>query len=140
MTAATAPIRLDVNYLRSPLVANLKRVAREPHDRYRYRRGPEYAQDFLGYDRRELAALARVSSKRFARVGNSLAIGPIRPGSTLLDHARGGGMLNDEVENCVLRIAPGIRCESSSPRRDGHVGVRTGAGTISAQRHLCRPF
>jgi arsenite methyltransferase len=90
--ATTAPIHFDVSYLRSQVIATYDRVAREPHDHYHFHRGPEYAHDFLGYDREELAALPRLATERFAGVGNPLAIGPVKAGATVLDHACGGGM------------------------------------------------
>jgi len=90
--ATTAPVNFDINYLRTQVVATYDRVAREPDAHYHFHRGPDYAHDFLGYDRDELAAIPRISTERFAGVGNPLAIGPITPGSTVLDHACGGGM------------------------------------------------
>jgi arsenite methyltransferase len=90
--ATTAPFNFDVNSLRSQVVATYERVAREPHAHYHFHRGPAYAHDFLGYDKEELSALPAVATARFAGVGNPLAIGPIEPGATVLDHACGGGM------------------------------------------------
>jgi arsenite methyltransferase len=90
--ATTAPRNFDVNDLRSQVVATYDRVAREPEAHYHFHRGPDYAQDFLGYDEDELAALPAIATARFAGVGNPLAIGPIQPGATVLDHACGGGM------------------------------------------------
>jgi arsenite methyltransferase len=90
--ATTAPANFDVNYLRTQVVATYDRVVREPNAHYHFHRGPDYAHDFLGYASDELAALPRISTERFAGVGNPLAIGPIAPGATVLDHACGGGM------------------------------------------------
>jgi arsenite methyltransferase len=90
--ATTAPVNFDVNHLRSQVVATYDRVAREPNAPYHFHRGPDYAHDFLGYDKAELIALPAIGTARFAGVGNPLAIGPIEPGSTVLDHACGGGM------------------------------------------------
>jgi ubiquinone/menaquinone biosynthesis C-methylase UbiE len=45
----------------------------------------------LGYDREELNALPTLATERFAGVGNPLAIGPIRSGEVVLDHACGAG-------------------------------------------------
>lgn len=90
--ATTAPVNFDVNYLRSQVIATYDQVAREPNAHYHFHRGPDYAHDFLGYDRDELDALPAIASERFAGVGNPLAVGPVVPGSTVLDHACGGGM------------------------------------------------
>jgi ubiquinone/menaquinone biosynthesis C-methylase UbiE len=90
--ATTAPVNFDINSLRTQVIATYDRVARDPNAHYHFHRGPEYARDFLGYDSEELAAIPRISTERFAGVGNPLAIGPIAPGSRVLDHACGGGM------------------------------------------------
>jgi arsenite methyltransferase len=70
-------------------------VARGPHAAYHFHRGPEYAATFLCYDRKELAALPATATVRFAGVGNPVAIGPVRAGETVLDHACGAGLSND---------------------------------------------
>lgn len=90
--ATTAPVNFDINSLRTQVIATYDRVARDPNAHYHFHRGPQYARDFLGYDSEELAAIPRISTERFAGVGNPLAIGPIAPGSRVLDHACGGGM------------------------------------------------
>jgi ubiquinone/menaquinone biosynthesis C-methylase UbiE len=74
------------------VIATYDQVAREPNAHYHFHRGPDYAHDFLGYNRDELDALPAIASERFAGVGNPLAVGPIEPGSVVLDHACGGGM------------------------------------------------
>lgn len=90
--ATTCPTGFDINYLRSQVLATYDRVACEPLGDFHFHRGPEYAADYLGYDRAELAALPDVSTARFAGVGNPHRIGPIHPGETVLDHACGAGM------------------------------------------------
>lgn len=90
--AMTAPVDFDANRLRHHVAATYDRVAREPGAHYHFHRGPDYAADFLGYDRDELAALPATATARFAGVGNPLAIGTIAPGATVLDHACGAGM------------------------------------------------
>jgi len=80
--ATTAPINFDVNSLRTQVIATYDQVAREPNAHYHFHRGPDYARDFLGYEREALAAIPVISTRRFAGVGNPLAIGPVRPGST----------------------------------------------------------
>ena len=90
--ATNAPQNFNVNHLRSQVTATYDRVAREPGAHYHFHRGPDYAHDFLGYDRRELDTLPKIATERFAGVGNPLAIGPIARGTTVLDHACGAGM------------------------------------------------
>lgn len=104
--ATTAPIDFDTNYLRSQVVATYDQVAREPNAHYHFHRGPEYAHDFLSYDGDELAAVPSISTERFAGVGNPLAIGPIAPGSTVLDHACGAGM---DLLLAARRVGPSGR-------------------------------
>jgi len=97
--ALTAPDHFDTEYLREQVRAEYDRVAREPHGKFHFHRGPSYAATFLSYDPQELAALPSESTSRFAGVGNPLRIGdttpgvqPLRPGDTVLDHACGAGM------------------------------------------------
>lgn len=90
--ATTAPHQFDANDLRTQVIATYDQVAREPGAHYHFHRGPDYAADFLGYDRAELAALPGIATERFAGVGNPLAIGPVTPGARVLDHACGAGM------------------------------------------------
>lgn len=90
--ATSCPINFNVGYLRDQVRSTYDQVARDPNRQYHFHRGPDYAHDYLGYDRDELAALPAISTERFAGVGNPLAIGPVEPGETVLDHACGAGM------------------------------------------------
>lgn len=90
--AASAPQGFDVTTLRERVRETYDRVAREPGGEFHFHRGAAYAARYLGYDAAELAEIPRVSSDRFAGVGNPIAVGPILPGETVLDHACGGGM------------------------------------------------
>jgi len=85
-------MNFNVGYLRDQVRSTYDQVARDPNRHYHFHRGPDYAHDYLGYDRNELAALPTLSTERFAGVGNPLAIGPVEPGETVLDHACGAGM------------------------------------------------
>lgn len=89
---SSCPVTFDVNYLRDQVRSTYEQVARDPAGNYHFHRGADYAHRFLGYDADELAALPELSTARFAGVGNPLAIGPIEPGATVLDHACGAGM------------------------------------------------
>jgi arsenite methyltransferase len=90
--ATTCPTGFDVTRLRQEVLATYDRVAREPEDDFHFHRGPDYAAEYLGYNRAELADLPLLSTARFADVGNPLRIGPIYPGEAVLDHACGAGM------------------------------------------------
>lgn len=89
--ASTCPLNFNVGYLRDQVRSTYDQVARDPNRHYHFHRGPDYAHSFLGYDRNELATLPALSTERFAGVGNPLAIGPVAPGETVLDHACGAG-------------------------------------------------
>lgn len=66
--------------LRRQVIATYERVAREPNDRYHFHRGPEYAQDLLGYDREELAATsARARLSRPSRAPALRLLAASRP-------------------------------------------------------------
>jgi arsenite methyltransferase len=104
--AITAPLDFNVDYLRDQVMTTYAHVAREPHADYHFHRGPEYAATFLGYDRQELAALPAAATARFAGVGNPLAIGPVRAGETVLDHACGAGM---DLLLAARRVGPSGR-------------------------------
>jgi len=97
--AAICPSNFNVNYLREQVRATYERVARDPDGDFHFHRGPEYARKYLGYDAEELARLPAECTARFAGVGNPLhigdadpALGALRPGQTVLDHACGAGM------------------------------------------------
>lgn len=104
--ATTAPHHFDANTLRTQVIATYDQVAREPGAPYHFHRGPDYAADFLGYDRAELAALPAIATERFAGVGNPLSIGPVKPGATVLDHACGAGM---DLLLAARRVGPAGR-------------------------------
>lgn len=89
--AATAPDGFDAERLREAVRDTYERVARDPFGTYHFHRGAAYAVEYLAYDAKELAALPRTATDRFAGVGNPLAIGPLEPGWTVLDHACGAG-------------------------------------------------
>jgi SAM-dependent methyltransferase len=90
--AVTAPAGFDVAELREAIRTTYERVAADPNGVFHFHRGRDYAVQSLGYDAAELAALPDAATSRFAGVGNPLAIGPIEPGETVLDHACGAGM------------------------------------------------
>lgn len=104
--AISCPTGFDTAYLRERVRATYEQVARDPRGDYHFHRGPDYAHRFLGYDPAELAALPEAATARFAGVGNPLAIGPLQPGETVLDHACGAGT---DLLLAARRIAPGGR-------------------------------
>ena len=90
--AASCPIDFNVTELRENVRAVYTRVAGDPTGDFHFHRGLEYAVERLGYDRRELEALPRSATDRFAGVGNPLALGVFAGDETVLDHACGAGM------------------------------------------------
>lgn len=90
--AATCPIGFDVEELRAQVRATYDQVAREPNGEFHFHRGPDYATEYLLYDRAELASLPDECAARFAGVGNPHRIGSIERGETVLDHACGAGV------------------------------------------------
>lgn len=89
--AAMAPPGFDTERLRDAVRATYERVARDPFGEFHFHRGAAYAVEYLGYDAKAILSLPRAATDRFAGVGNPLAIGPIEPGETVLDHACGSG-------------------------------------------------
>jgi arsenite methyltransferase len=89
--AQSCPIGFDAERLREQVLATYERVADQPEGEFHFHRGPRYASSLLSYDPAELAALPETATARFAGVGNPLAIGPVHPGETVLDHACGAG-------------------------------------------------
>ena len=90
--AITSPKNFDKEYLRKQVMETYQHVAEDPDADYHFHRGPVYASEYLGYSLAELETLPTISTARFAGVGNPIAIGPINPGETVLDHACGAGM------------------------------------------------
>src|SRR3954467_11490467 len=102
--AATCPIDFDVASLRESVRAVYTRVAADPTSEFHFHRGLDYAVERLGYDRRELEALPRTATSRFAGVGNPLAMGMLVEGQAVLDHACGAGM---DLLLAARHIGPG---------------------------------
>ena len=90
--ALQSPQGFDVGQLRREIQQTYEAVAHSPDAEFHFHRGPGYAAELLGYDAAELAQLPEISTRSFAGVGNPLAIAPLRPGMTVLDHACGAGM------------------------------------------------
>jgi len=136
--ALQCPVGFDVDKLRSLVSATYEHVALEPDGDFHFHRGPYYAAQRLGYDPAELAALPSRCTRRFAGVGNPLAVGPLNPGETVLDHACGAGM---DLLLAARRIGPtgraigvdmtaGMRAEARRGARvagmDAWVDIREG--------------
>lgn len=90
--AASCPAGFDAARLRELVAATYSAVAKDPSGDFHFHRGATYAVEFLDYDAWAVAALPRVSTDRFAGVGNPHLIGPIHAGEVVLDHACGAGL------------------------------------------------
>lgn len=89
--SVSCPVDLDSIRLRREVQAMYSRVAFAPEDSFHFHRGPEYAVDWLGYDRHELEAIPADVTSAFAGVGNPHAIRPVPAGARLLDVGCGAG-------------------------------------------------
>lgn len=131
--ATTCPTSFDVAQLRESVRAIYTRVARDPGGDFHFHRGPAYAVKLLGYDPNELAAVPERAKVRFAGVGNPLAIGPVTPGETVLDHACGAGTdlilaarrLGTRGLAIGVDATPAMREQATAAVREAKLDVRT---------------
>lgn len=130
--ALQAPDGFDVARLRGAVQATYENVARDPFGDFHFHRGPAYAAEYLGYDASELAALPREATDRFAGVGNPLAIGPLRHGEVVLDHACGAGTdlllaarrVGPSGRAVGVDLTPGMREAAERAAREAGLGER----------------
>lgn len=87
--AIACPVDLDT---RKEIQSIYARVAQDPLGEFHFHRGPDYAAEFLRYDRAALAALPAESTASFAGVANPHRMGPIREGAVVVDIGCGAGM------------------------------------------------
>ena len=90
--AIACPVDLDTRKLREEVESIYARVARDPAGEFHFHRGPDYAAEFLGYDRAALAELPAESTASFAGVANPHRMGPFSEGSVVVDIGCGAGM------------------------------------------------
>jgi len=90
--AIACPVDLDTRKLRDEIRSIYARVASDPSGEFHFHRGPNYAAEFLRYDRGALAQLPAESTASFAGVANPHRIAPIEEGSTVVDIGCGAGM------------------------------------------------
>jgi SAM-dependent methyltransferase len=90
--AISCPVDLDARRLRDEIRSIYARVAVEPSGEFHFHRGPDYAAEFLHYDRALLAQLPDESTASFAGVANPHRIGPLGEGDTVVDIGCGAGM------------------------------------------------
>jgi arsenite methyltransferase len=90
--AVACPVDLDTRKLREEIQSIYARVATDPAGEFHFHRGPDYAAEFLGYDREALARLPPESSLSFAGVANPHRIDTIAERSTVVDVGCGAGM------------------------------------------------
>ena len=90
--AIACPVDLDTRKLRDEIRSIYARVASDPSGEFHFHRGPDYAAEFLRYDRAALAQLPVESTASFAGVANPHRIARIDEGSTVVDIGCGAGM------------------------------------------------
>jgi SAM-dependent methyltransferase len=90
--ALTCPVDLDTIKLRQEIQSIYGKVATDPNGTYHFHRGPEYAIDWLQYDRAAVDEIPRSSSESFAGVANPHRIAPLRAGATVVDIGCGAGL------------------------------------------------
>ncbi len=90
--AKTSPAEFDLERLREQVANTYDRLVREPTGKFHFNHGPDFACELLHYERKDLEALPRECTERFAGLGNPHRIGPIQPGETVLDIGSGAGM------------------------------------------------
>ena len=90
--AIACPVDLDTRKLRDEIHSIYARVASDPSSEFHFHRGPDYAAEFLRYDRAALAQLPIESTASFAGVANPHRVAPIEEGSIVVDIGCGAGM------------------------------------------------
>jgi ubiquinone/menaquinone biosynthesis C-methylase UbiE len=90
--AIACPVDLDTRELRDEIRSIYARVASDPSGEFHFHRGPNYAAEFLRYDRAALAQLPAQSTASFAGVANPHRVAPIEEGSVVVDIGCGAGM------------------------------------------------
>jgi arsenite methyltransferase len=88
MSAAEAPV--DVDVLREEIRRTYTDVSTVPEQEFIFPTGRGWAQE-LGYPEPELARVPEASVESFAGVANHWTLGPIEPGSVVVDLGCGAG-------------------------------------------------
>ena len=89
--SATCPTGFPVDCMRGAVEAIYAGVATNPETPFHFNVGGDYAVSLLHYDRREIDALPRRATARFAGTGNPHRAGTINEGETGVDIRSGGG-------------------------------------------------
>src|SRR4026207_1690476 len=90
--AISCPVDLDTLRLRDEIQSIYSRVAADPSGEFHFHRGPQYAAEFLKYDRAALDELPNESTASFAGIANPHRMGPIGTGAVVVDIGCGAGM------------------------------------------------
>lgn len=90
--AIACPVDLDTQRLRDEIRSIYSRVATQPAGEFHFHRGPEYAIEFLGYDRHAVWEVPERSTASFAGIANPHQMGPIGEGKVVVDVGCGAGM------------------------------------------------
>jgi SAM-dependent methyltransferase len=90
--AIACPVDLDTRKLREEIQSIYARVASDPSGDFHFHRGPQYAAEFLNYDRAALDNLPDESTAPFAGVANPHRMDRIGEGAVVVDIGCGAGM------------------------------------------------
>src|SRR4030095_16186793 len=90
--AISCPVGLDTQKLREEIRSIYAQVATDPSGEFHFHRGPQYAAEFLNYDRSVLDQLPAQSTAAFRGVANPNRRGRTGKGAVVVDIGCGAGM------------------------------------------------
>src|SRR5436190_10407303 len=126
---------IDTQAVRVEVCKVYSRVASDPDGDFHFHRGAQYAAEFLGYDRAELAALPSECTASFAGVANPHGIAPILAGEMVLDVGCGAGT---DLLLAARKVGPGGRAigiDMTEAMRDRACACAAMAGLTNVEVH-----
>ena len=117
---------MDTDEIRRDILNKYRQVAVSPTGAFRYPVGEQSALD-LGYSTQLIGAVTTRNRERFVGVGNPFALGPIRPGSVVLDLGCGAGV---DALVAALVVGPSGRVVGCDLSPDMLAHAREGRETL----------
>ena len=117
---------MDTDEIRRGILNKYRQVAVSPTGAFRYPVGEQSALD-LGYSTQLIGAVTTRNRERFVGVGNPFALGPIRPGSVVLDLGCGAGV---DALVAALVVGPSGRVVGCDLSPDMLAVAREGGETL----------